>query len=155
MKKHKVELSELHVSLLINKVDLYIRLTRSQLFKDLNLDLTGDQFRTLYILQQEDNINQSELAQIMLKDRPNITRLVSSLEDKGLISRKIGSENNRLSKKLFITEDGRIMVEKILPLVRKCNNEMTAGINDEQMDTIKTALKIICNNMEKSIKLQI
>jgi DNA-binding MarR family transcriptional regulator len=155
MKHHKIESLETHFAFLIDKANLYIKLARSQFFKNINLNITGDQFRALYILHHEDGINQRELAQIMLKDRPNITRLVYSLEKKGLIFRKIDSENNRLSKKVFITEEGKIMVKEILPLIRKTNSEMIAGLTDEQIDTLKTTLKIICNHMEKSVKLQI
>ena len=57
-----------------------------------------------------------QLACVTLKDRPNITRIVSILEAKEYLTSAIDKEK-RMVKKLYITEKGLDVCEKVLPSI--------------------------------------
>lgn len=108
MKETKQYFTEDNIAFLISKVDLYKRHVGLSRLKPHNTKLTIEQFGILAFLNHiKDGINQSKLAELMLKDKPNITRMLNILEESGFIYREVSTENNRLSKNVFITEKGR------------------------------------------------
>lgn len=68
----------------ISETSHYIKISILQVFKEKKFKITPEQFFTLYILYQENGMYQRQLAKKLLKDRPNITRLVDILEKKNL-----------------------------------------------------------------------
>ena len=81
------------------------------MFQNLNIPLTMDEFVALDVIQANDGICQRELAKLILKDRPNTGRILNSLEEKGYVERFVDTKNNRLVRKMILTEEG---IEKIL-----------------------------------------
>ena len=53
----------------------YCRALGIQMFQNLNIPLTMDEFVALDVIQANDGICQRELAKLILKDRPNTGRI--------------------------------------------------------------------------------
>jgi len=153
MKKSKVEMSDLTLGYLINKTTHYIKIAGLQFFKEKNFSVTKEQFVILYILQNENGMSQRQLGKTALKDRPNITRLIDILEQRDLLYRKIDPKDRRVIR-VFITDEGKKQVEKILPSIKDVNELAFKGITNEEQETLKTILEKIRSNLEQTFKLQ-
>lgn len=153
MNKPKVEMSKASIGYLIGKTALYYRITGLQFFKEKKFSITHEQFAILYILNVENGIYQRQLGKIALKDRPNITRLVDILEEKGFVYREIDPNDRRIIK-VFITESGKKQVETIYPSILELNNKALEGITSEEKVILKKLLEKIRNNLDETFKLQ-
>ena len=78
----------------------------TQLFEKLEIGLSIDEYAALDTVSVNAGICQRDLAKLILKDRANTGRILDSLEQKGFITRFIDTKNNRLVKKMGITERG-------------------------------------------------
>jgi len=142
------------VGYIINKAALYIKVTVLQMFKEKKFEVTPEQYGLLFFLSKNDGMYQRQLAKISLKDRPNITRLIDILENKGFVYREIDPNNRRIFK-VFITEKGHEQVAQIYPTLVEVQNKALGGISEEEIFTLKNILTRICENMDDDFKLQI
>ncbi len=154
MKETRLDLRDVGIGYIVNKAGLYFKITVLQLFKEKNFTITPEQFGILFFLSKEDGMYQRQLAKISLKDRPNITRLVDILEEKGFVYREIDPNNRRIFK-VFITEEGKKQVEQIYPFLIEIHKKAQQGISDEEISFLKKILGKVCENMDESFKLQI
>ena len=119
----------------------YFRLLGSQMFNELNLDISVDEFIALDTIKINDEICQRDLAKLILKDRANTGRLINSLEKKGLLVRFVDTKNNRLVKKMKLTEKGENIIEISTNYIKDGYKVLTERITREEIDKIKTTLK--------------
>jgi MarR family transcriptional repressor of emrRAB len=71
------------------------------------------------ILSSKDNrLNPSYLSDALIASRTNVTRLADELVGSGWVSRKPSSEDRRRVE-LSLTQDGRTLVLKVLPVIWK------------------------------------
>lgn len=132
------------------------RLTRAhgrQCFAAANAEITPEQFGVLTALIDNDGMYQRQIGHLTLKDRPNMTRIIKILENKGLITRK-EDVNKRKIYKLFITEEGKKVHANILPMAFKVWNTCVANISDEEINIFIKTLNKIKENLEKEVILQ-
>ena len=105
-------------------------------------------------LKENNGMYQRQLATYTFKDRPNITRIVSILEEKGYITSQIVADGRQV-KKLFITDKGIDECEKILPVIFDIWNTTIIGLPEQEIvDFLKTLDKIE-NNLREHTLLQI
>jgi len=154
MEKNQIILPKVGIGYLINKTALYFKITCLQLFKEKAFDITPEQLGILFFLSKEDGMYQRQLAKISLKDRPNITRLVDILEERGFVYREADPENRRIFK-VFITEEGKKQVESIHPALLEMQEKAVTGMSEEETESLRKLLAKICGNMDENFKLQI
>lgn len=107
-------------------------------------DITVDQALILIIIN-DNEITQSELADLTFKDYASITRILNLMIQKNYIIKTI-DENDRRKSKLKVSEKGNNTVEKLNPTILK--NRTTALNNisiEEQNNLFKTLNKITQN----------
>ncbi|MDR1657425.1 MAG: MarR family transcriptional regulator [Deltaproteobacteria bacterium] len=115
-------------------------------FKKLNIDLTPEQWGVLVLLWERGAATQDELAAALCVDKSTMSRVLSSAEDKGFITREVDPTNER--KKIIRT------AEKSLQL-RKMGFEMSSGvmqlaltgISQQEAQTCIKVLAAIKNNL--------
>jgi len=73
-----------------------------------------EQCYLLYTLMQKNGVTQQELARATVKDLPNISRLLDSLEKRGMIKRQRNKKDRR-SYRVFLTHKGIDLTEKLHP----------------------------------------
>ena len=76
--------------------------------------LTVSQFGVLEALHHLGVLNQSDLAQKLLKSTGNLTTVVDNLVKRGLVERRRCTEDRRVVY-IHLTEEGRSLVAAILP----------------------------------------
>ncbi|MEL7148206.1 MAG: MarR family transcriptional regulator, partial [Bacteroidota bacterium] len=82
-------------SFLLDRTARRVKQFAKQRFKELGFEVTVDQWIILKQLGDHKNLNQRELAQLVFKDTPTLTRIIDLLVDKGLVSRTVDANEDR------------------------------------------------------------
>ena len=120
-----------------------------QLFDKLKLNITPDEYFALDTVSVNAGICQRDLAKLLLKDRANTGRILESLEQKGFITRFIDTKNNRLVKKMGITEKGYNELELINTKVRSHIENTRGKITAKEVQKVQEVLKKFRKNLEQ------
>lgn len=144
MSEHKFNITDM-----LQLTSTYCHLAGVKIFKNyIDMDITLEQFGIVYLLYYKDGLYQSQVANLLNKDRPNITRMVDILEKKNYLKRKKDEENKRIQK-LYITENGKSVVEKIVPLRDDFYKKMTEGFLPDEIETLCISLHKLRDNIKK------
>jgi len=125
---------------------LRLRLLGNVVLQQAGMDITVDQWGILNLLWEQDGLTPVELARRADKDKPNVTRLLNILEDKGLISRQADSQDRR-SYRIHLTEAGVALKEPLLDLGGICQKQACQGLSRQEMATLKHLLRRIYANV--------
>ena len=144
------------VGFYVSKTSQYLKFGAINAIKQLNIDdpLTLDQYEVLWVLLRNDGLYQRQLGQILLKDRPNTTRLINILCEKGLIERRVDSDNKR-KHVVYITQAGKDKVNDLKPLKEKLGDKVLNGISEEELKIMLSTLEKIRTNLEGEFTMQI
>ncbi len=133
----------------------YCRFLGTQVFQKLNMPVTPDEFYALDVIMLNDNICQRELAKLILKDRPNTGRILDSLEEKGYIERFADTKNNRLVRRMRITEEGRRVTEETSSKLRDYISKLPKIFSDEDKDLLKKLIVKFRQSLEQEVEMKI
>ncbi len=114
-------------------------------FHSHGFDVTPYQWVVLYRLWGRDGLTQAEIAERTFKDKPTITRMVDVLEKKQLVVRR-NDENDRRVYKIYLTEEGKVLEQQLVPIVDKHIEKALTGITPDEVDMAKELLHKICSN---------
>ncbi len=121
-------------------------LTRT--FQKEGFDLTFEQFILLKIINANEGISQQELANFMDRDKTSITRAINILEDNHKVIR-INLKDDRRKKGIYLTKEGRILLEKILPKFLEIKSELEKGFNKKEISNTVDLLKRLVNRVNE------
>ena len=131
-----------------------VRGMSSQTFSEKGFGITPEQYLILLLIIENEGMHQRQIAEITLKDRANVARIVEILLKKELIEKKTDSNGRRIFK-IIATQKGKELMEKIAPTDKELRACLTKNISPEELNiTIKTLQKIRENTRDK-VKLQI
>jgi MarR family transcriptional regulator, organic hydroperoxide resistance regulator len=116
-------------------------------FQASGYDLTPEQYGALARINEKEGINQSQLGERMLKDRHNMTRILGLLEKRGYIERRADEADKRIYR-IFLTEAGRNIRERLTPVVVSHLNQTYEGLSEEEVLTMRRILERIVGNLE-------
>lgn len=117
--------------------------------KEAGLDITVDHWGILKILHEhQDGLNSSGLSEIMLKDKPTVTRMVDVVVKKGLVAR-IPNDNDRRVTTLKLTTSGKKRVLKAIPVVSEIRAFMSHKLTDKDLSDLSRILKRIDSAIEE------
>lgn len=120
-------------------------------FQRNGFDLTPEQWFILNKLALKSPQSQTELGESLIDDRPNMTRLLVTLEKKGFITRRTDSADRRKTE-VQLTEEGSALLEQCLPLAVKVRDRMRAEITDTDMAGFWKVLDKLDSNIEGIIR---
>lgn len=115
-------------------------------FAEKGFDITVDQWTILKALYETDQLSQKELAKRCGKDQPTLTRIVDILLKKNLAERVI-DETDRRSLYLHLTEEGKLKVASLTPLVKEIRMKAWENLTAEDFDAFTRILNTIYNNL--------
>jgi len=118
-------------------------------FRGAGIDVTPEQFGVLARLAVEQGMNQTRLAERMLKDRPNMSRILRQLQKRGYIERRPDRSDKRIFR-IFLTEKGREAKEDLIPIFERHLDSLLEGVPDPDRKATCTILKQIVGNIHKS-----
>ncbi len=109
-------------------------------------DITTEQWAALCRLREQDGLSQKELADRIVKDQPNLTRILDKLEQKGLI-RRADNANDRRAFLIYLTPEGESLMEKLIPLAVEVSIEALQGLTQEESLLLKSLLDRVWRNL--------
>lgn len=130
-----------YVDTVLHSIDIIIRglkLELKQKLDKLNIGITGEQFVVLDTIAYYENIYQQKLSEILMKDKSSTTRIIKVLADQKLITKEVGSVNNRLVYTLKITPKGKKIVDENIPIMKEYLTEIFKHITDDEIELLHT-----------------
>lgn len=132
-----------------------MKMLGKQLFERLEIGITMDEYVALDTVSINAGICQRDLAKLIIKDRANTGRILDSLEQKGFITRFIDTKNNRLVKKMGITEKGYEELNYINQKIKNYFEGVTRRLSEENIDKVQKALKAFRLELEQIVETNI
>ncbi|MEL6343508.1 MAG: MarR family transcriptional regulator [Myxococcota bacterium] len=101
--------------------------------------LSPEQFFLLFRLKERDGRSHRELADPVLDDRPNITRLVTAMGRQGLVKRQADPEDGRRVR-VYLTDKGRALIVGLEPEILRVRQELFGDIPEEEFALLERLL---------------
>jgi DNA-binding MarR family transcriptional regulator len=108
--------------------------------------VTPEQWVVLNGLSTEQGICQRELAERIVKNHPNMTRILDKMEHKGLIRRLADVCDRRVSK-VFLTEEGARVRDKLQPVMCEVYENSLKGFDAGEITVLKRLLARFTANL--------
>jgi len=134
------------LAFLLVRTALRLRLLGNTLLTEAGRDITVDQWGILNLLWEADGQTPVELARRADKDKPNVTRLLKILEDKGLVYRLPDPEDRR-SQRIHLTEAGAALREPLLDVGTDCLQQACQGLSAQDVAQLKDLLNRVYANV--------
>jgi DNA-binding MarR family transcriptional regulator len=109
------------------------------------ITLTRQQIILLRVLTKRNGIPQNDLAFITDRDKTSLTRLITHMEVKDLVTRKVCEEDKRINK-IFITKRGLEKAKIAFPIIIREIIKSQRDIDPQDLETTLIVLKKIINN---------
>lgn len=134
-----------YISIKIHKTDLL--LTSFIKTKLETFNLAPEQNLIMMLLWEKDGLTQNQLVQRLTKDKTNIARMASNLEQKGFIYRSHSDEDKR-SIRLFLTPVGKQLGEEVIPVAEAFNKTVCEGLTRDELIELERLLSKISHNVQ-------
>jgi DNA-binding MarR family transcriptional regulator len=108
-----------------------------------NLDITSEQYAVMKLVLEFGSLMPSKIAEMLSRDRANITRIVNSLEKKGFIKKE---KLNEKSYVITLTEKGKKALEGAEEIVINFNKKIKNIISDDDYRCLIEKLSLIRDN---------
>ena len=112
-------------------------------FKD--VDITQDNYITLHFIYENPGITQADLADLNDKDRNVIVKTIDRLEKNGW-AKRVRSDEDRRAFTLFITEDGKEILDRYWDKLILRQKEAISMLSEEEQALFDTLLEKILRN---------
>jgi len=133
-------------SFLLDRTARRVKQYAQRQFRELELNITVDQWAVLKQLHEHGGTKQNELAELVNKDNPTLTRIIDLLCNKGMTVRTQHPDDRR-SFLVSLTEEGIHQVEAINPKVQNIRLKAWDGLSQKDFDHFKKVLNTIYNNL--------
>ncbi len=117
-----------------------------QIAARLGLDLTPEMWWVLVKLVERDGQSQVELCEEIFSDRPNLTRMLTAMESRGLV-RRGGDPADARRTLVFLTAEGRKAQARFAAGVEAERATLFAGITPDDLATTLRALDTLERNL--------
>ncbi len=103
------------------------------------------------LMNHEEGLTATELAQGTMIDRSLVSREIAILKKKGFVCTEEGSGKRNYNARIFLSEEGKALAERILERVKQVQIDVDRGITEEELDSFyKTLTKLSGNFVELS-----
>lgn len=124
----------------------------NEAFVNGGFDITAEQFLLLDTLWTEGTLTQQQIADIMLKDKNSVVKLIDSLEDKKLVKRENSSKDRRQNL-IKITAKANKIKDKVTDMAIIAVDSIMEGVDSDELKTFINVLDRMARNMDKKIDL--
>ena len=114
--------------------------------------ITAEQFLLLDTLWNEGALSQQKIADMMLKDKNSVVKLVDSLEARGLVKRRANPEDRRQNI-ISTTPKCDKMRDPVKDAALAAVARVTNGLTNSELDTFIKVMDIMAQNMDADVDL--
>lgn len=122
---------------------------KRQMYKraeQLNLEITPMHIRVIKIIDRKQPCTAIDIASFLGRDKAQVTRLVNTMIDKGLIARE-PNPNDKRSHYLNITETGGAVVREIVTIDAETYQLMTKNLSLDELSEFHRVAELMANNL--------
>lgn len=114
-------------------------------FADAGFDLTPASWTVLLYLAEQDGVSQQQLCTATYKDKPAMTRLITSMERSGYVHRHVNDDNRRANI-ITLTAKGRLMKQRAQRVADRTLKEALRGLAQDDLIISQEVLRRIFSN---------
>jgi|SRR5690349_23681217 len=133
-------------SFLLDRTSRRVKQYAQQRFKEMGFNITVDQWLVMKHLYEHEEMKQNELAELIFKDNPTLTRIIDLLCKKGLTVRTLHPSDRR-SFIVSLTKEGIKKVEQLKPKVKDVRFKAWEGLSERDFNQFKKILNTIYQNL--------
>jgi DNA-binding MarR family transcriptional regulator len=133
-------------SFLLDRTARRVKQFAQQRFKELNLQITVDQWLIMKHLHEQGPMKQNDLAELVFKDNPTLTRIIDLLVKKEFVIRRPNPDDRR-SFLVDLTKEGKKKVETLLPKISDIRLQAWQGLTQKDFVHFKKVLNTIYENL--------
>ncbi len=111
-------------------------------------DLTLPMYRVMAVLRQEGPQRLSDLSAMVTVEISTLSRLVTAMKRKGLVSR-VRPEDNGRTVRIDLTKTGEKLVDNLMPVAAHFEEVGIRSFSEDEVARLKNALKQIHENLEE------
>jgi len=111
------------------------------------LTITSEQFVTLNVLWEKEGINQQTLANILVRERATIVRLIDTLEKYDYLERR-KHKTDRRTNLIYLTKKGNDIKDSAKRAAETTLKNALTGVSQDELDILKIGLNKIIRNIE-------
>ena len=137
------------VGVFLNLVHCQFKQYLTTIFNKHGINLTPEQFLVMDTLWDEGVLSQQQIADIIIKDKNSVTKLIDALENKGLVERVSVKEDRRLNK-IHLTDLALSLKGDATEVAMQCTNCIINDISKEDLATFVRTLTKMSDNMAKN-----
>lgn len=127
-----------------------IKVHNLDLYTKNGFDITPEQYMVLNMIEDDNPPTQNKLCKLLFKDKSNMTRILSVLESKGLITKEQKNNNGKQANLVKITDAGRKLRLEITPIMHESRKSYLKDISQDDMYTCIKVLSKIQENISLS-----
>jgi DNA-binding MarR family transcriptional regulator len=116
-----------------------------------NLGVNYNYYQYLYVINKYNGINQIELAEKMNVLKSSSSKAVKNLTASKLICITKDEEDLRI-KKLYITENGKKLLDDFILIIKKTNKKLLKGFSNDEVEEVKDFLLRIYKNINNDLE---
>ncbi len=124
-----------------------IKVHNLEMFSKNNFEVTPEQYVILSVLNEDNLFHQNKLCEQIYKDKSNMTRILTILENRGYIEKIQETENKKLVNKIKITSSGKKLRDKITPFMNESRKQYLKNISHDEMYVCIKVLSQIQENL--------
>jgi len=110
--------------------------------------VTHEEIMVLMLLRQDDGLTQTQIAEVLAKDKAVITRLLNGLVKKDYVERLPDKSDRRLVR-AFLTKEGTGLAQHLFPMVLDYVVEALNGVDQKEFDSTFRVLRQILGNLQQ------
>jgi DNA-binding MarR family transcriptional regulator len=107
--------------------------------KELDLPITHQDTMLIMVTFRSPGLTIGELVESVCRDKSQITRKIKELESKNLLIRKSSETDARVSK-MYLTDEAKIIAEKLDVTRSQVLNKMLVGLDKEEASSLAMIL---------------
>jgi DNA-binding MarR family transcriptional regulator len=124
---------------LISKVCQKLIIKLQKAFSQSGIEVTPIQVMLLFFLQRNGALSLTQISQGLMLENPTVTGLIDRLEKLGYVKRS-DHPNDRRVYLVYVTDRGKRVADKALPIVKKLNEQIKEGYSMEEIENFKKVL---------------
>lgn len=121
------------------------RIFAQKRLRDNGYKITIDQWLIIKAILENPGISQQEIGEKVFKDNASVTRIIELLVKSEYLDREVNQKDRRKSN-LKVTDEGKLIIEKVHNLVLENRKTALAGILPEELEILNKTLKKIISN---------
>ncbi len=135
-----------HLGFILGRTDYLMKKWLLARMREKGYEVAGEEMVILGRLFEEDGLSQTVLSERTVKDKTTVTRLLATMQKKGLIKRKADAQDGRVQR-VHITAKGRKYFENFFPEAQSFMQKLNETIPAEDLrlttETLKRIYRIV------------